>query len=136
MSDDTGSLFDVQRSDGRTLWCYRYVVAFAYADFSFRTPSEKVNSLMLEFAKREAAGTFGAHFPIHVVQPDREPGAIDYPRIRVMARLSSSRIRREMDGSDLTIVWFQREPWPVPDAAALAAFESLEWEHLARDGET
>ena len=68
-----------------------------------------------------------------MVEPVRLPGEIGYPRVRVTAFFASLPSRAKMYRSSLVVLWFQREPWPVPDDSARAAIEGLDWERLALD---
>jgi hypothetical protein len=130
---DSDTLIDLQQPGGRSLWCWNYIVAYTYDGFSVRTPSEECNAHMLGGVRREAARHFGDNCPVHIVQPIRRPGEIDYPRVRITAYLTSLPMRDEMHLSSLVVVWFQREQWPVPDEAGRAALEGLDWERLAHD---
>jgi hypothetical protein len=44
-------------------------------------------------------------------------------------------VRAEMDLSSLLIIWFQEEPFPVPDEAISAQLRALDWNRLAADYE-
>jgi hypothetical protein len=132
----SGTLIDVNQAGGRSLWCFKYVVAYTYEGYMVRTPSEECNEDMLEGIPHKVARYFGDGWPIHVVQPVRQPGEIDYPPVRVIAFFTSLPMQREMHLSSLVMVWFQREQFPVPDDAGRAALEAVDWERLALDYET
>lgn len=132
---DSGKLIDVVLASGRPLWCWRYVTAYTYDGFMIRTPSENCNEHMLEIVRREASQDFG-EWPVHIIQPMRRPGEIDYPRVRVTGFFTSFPIRGEMHLSSLVVAWFQDQPWPVPDAVSRPALEGIDWERLAVDYET
>jgi len=100
-----------------------------------RTPSENCNEDMLAIAKREATRFFG-DWPIHVIQPDRQQGVIDYPRVRVTAFFTSLPVRNDMHLSSLVVVWFQNVQLPTPNEDAKKALMSIEWDRLALDYET
>ena len=136
MVNDSGTLIDLQQADGRSLWCWNYIVSYTYDGFMIRSPSEDCNAYMLERLQHEAARLYGDQWPVHIIPPLREPGEIDYPRVRVTAFFTSLPMHDEMHLSSLVVVWFQREQSPVPDEAGKAALESLDWERLALDYET
>jgi hypothetical protein len=136
VAKDSGTLIDLQQPGGRSLWCWNYIVAYTYDGFSVRTASEDCNAHMLDVVRHEAARQYGDHWPVHVVPPLRQPGEIDYPRVRVTAFFTSLPIRDEMHLSSLVVVWFQREQTPVPDEAGRSAIAQLDWERLALDYET
>jgi hypothetical protein len=129
------TLIDLRQPGGRPLWCWNYIVAHTYDGFSVRTPSEECNGCMLDVVRREAAQHFG-DWPVHIIQPARRPGEIDYPRVRITAFLTSVPMQEEMHLSSLVAVWFQQEQSPVPDEAGRSALERLDWERLAVDYET
>src|SRR5207253_2342500 len=85
---DAGTLIEVRQPGGRPLWCWQYLASHTYANFLVRTPSEGCNERMLEVVRAEAARVFG-DWPVHVIQPVRRPGQIDYPRVRFTAFLTS-----------------------------------------------
>lgn len=91
---------------------------------------------MLNVVRHEAARLYGNQWPVHIVQPVRQPGEIDYPLVRVTAFFTSLPMRDEMHLSSLVVVWFQREQSPVPDETGRAALDGLDWERLALDYET
>ena len=136
MTEDTGILIDLRQPGGRLLWCWNYIVSYTYDGFSVRTPSERCNAHMLNGVCHEAARLYGDQWPVHIVQPVREPVEIDYPRVRVTAFLTSLPMRDDMHLSSLVVVWFQRVQTPIPDEAGRAAIEGLDWERLALDYET
>ena len=136
MAKDSGTLIDLRQPGGRSLWCWNYIVSHTYDGFSVRTPSENCNAHMLDGVRHEAARLYGDQWPVHIAQPLRQPGEIDYPRVRITAFFKSLPIRDEMHLSSLVVVWFQREQSPVPDEAGRAALEGLDWELLALDYET
>ena len=129
-------LIDIRQPGGRSLWCWKYVVAYTYDGYMVRSPSEECNEETLERIPHEVARYFGDGWPIHVVQPARRPGEIDYPPVRVTALFTSSPMRDEMHLSSLVVVWFQREQLPLPDEVGRAALEAVDWERLALDYET
>lgn len=137
--DRDGTLIAIARPGGRSgalrsLWCSKYVVAYTYDGYDIRTPSEECNADMLQRLPRHAARYFGDGWPIHVIQPSRQPGEIDYPPVQVTA-LFTSTSRRQRDLSSLVVVWFQRKQHPIPDAASRATLKALDWEGLALDYE-
>jgi len=136
VAKDSGTLINLRQPSGRALWCWNYIVAYTYDGFLVRTPSEDCNAHMLDVVRQEAARYFGDQWPVHIVQPARRSGEIDYPRVRLTAFLTSLPMRDEMHLSSLVVVWFQREQWPVPDEAGRVALEGLDWEQLALDYET
>jgi hypothetical protein len=136
LARDSGTLIDLRQPGGRSLWCWKYAVAYTYDGFMIRTPSEVCNERMLEVVRHEAAQYFGDLWPVHIVQPVRPPDEIDYPPVRVTAFFTSLPIRPEMHLSSLVVVWFQREQFPVPDEGGRAALEAVDWGRLALDYET
>src|SRR3954463_7540465 len=96
MAKDTGTLIDLQQPGGRSLWCCNYVVSYTYDGFMVRTPSEDCNSHMLDVVRHEAGRLYGGQCPVHIIQPIRPPGEIDYPRVRVTAFLTSLPMRDGM----------------------------------------
>ena len=132
---DSGTQIDLRLPSGRPLWCWQYLVSYTYANLMERRPSERCNEIMLESVRREAKRFFG-EWPVHVIQPVRNQGAIDYPRVRITAFFTSSPMQPEMHLSSLVIVWFQDLHWPVPDDGAHATLMSVDWERLALDYET
>jgi hypothetical protein len=133
MSNDTSVLFEFRLADRRSVRCTKYVTSHTYDGFLERTVSEECNAMMLGVIDIEARQYF-QDWPLHVIQPHRAPGEVDYPPVRFMALLTSSPIR-EMHVSALVVAWFQNQPWPVPNDEARRALESLEWERLAVDYE-
>jgi uncharacterized protein (TIGR02996 family) len=129
-------LIDIHQPNGRPLWCWSYAVAYTYDGYMVRTPSEECNEDTLARIPREVARYFGDAWPIHLVQPVRRPGEIDYPPVRVAAFFTSLPMRHEMHLSSLVVVWFQEEQFPVPDEPGRAALEAVDWERLALDYET
>ena len=136
MPGDSGALFEVRLTNGRPLWCWKYVVAYTYVGFKIRTPSEECNEDMLESVQHEAVRYFGGGWPVHVIQPARALGEIDYPPVRVTAFLTSLPMREEMHLSSLVLVWFQDRQFPIPEEATSTALEAIDWERLALDYET
>ncbi len=136
MATGSGTLIDLRQPSGRSLWCWKYIVAYTYDGFEVRTPSEDCNAHMLDVVRHEAARYFGDMWPVHIAQPVRQPGEIDYPPVRVTAFFTSLPMRDEMHLSSLVIVWFQRAQFPVPDEVGQAALEAVDWERLALDYET
>ncbi len=135
MAKSSGTLIDVHQPGGRSLWCFKYVVAYSYEGYPVRSPSEDCNEDMLEGIPHKVARYFGDGWPIHIVQPARRPGEIDYPPVRVTAFFTSLPMLCEMHLSSLVVVWFQREQFPVPDNAGRAALAAIDWEQLALDYE-
>jgi hypothetical protein len=132
---DSGTQIDLRLPSGRPLWCWQYLVSYTYANFMVRTPSERCNEIMLASVEREAKRFFG-EWPVHVIQPVRRQGEIDYPRVRITAFFTSMPMQPEMHLSSLVVVWFQDSQSPVPGEGAKASLMGIEWERLALDYET
>jgi hypothetical protein len=88
--------------------------------------------MMLKVASQAADRHFGK-WPLHLIQPIRQAGEVDYPPVRITARFTSLPIRQDMDLSSLVAIWFQEEQLPVPDDAARLELQGIDWESLAAD---
>jgi hypothetical protein len=130
MSD---AVIKIQLADSRGVWCWKYIVAYTYEGWQFRTPSESNNEEMLKSVRGDAIRCFGEGWPIQVIQPLRQPGQIDYPPVRIAALFTSSPIRDEMDLSSLVVIWFQDHPLPIPDVTGRAAIATIDWGQWALD---
>ena len=125
-------LIRIRLQTGREMWCRRYDIAETYEGFDLRTPSELCNDMMLKVASQAAHRYFG-DWPLHIIQPIRRTGEVDYPSVRITARFASSPIRQDMHLSSLVAIWFQEEQTPVPDDAARLDLQGIDWESLAID---
>ena len=135
MEYDSGALIDIRQASGRFLWCSKYVVAATYEGFLEGTLSASWNEIMLDHVRREATRYFG-QWSVHILQPAREPGEIEYPPVRITAFFTPLPMDNQMHLSSLVVIWFQRQPLRVPDEAGRATIEALDWERLAIDYET
>jgi hypothetical protein len=132
--DDTDAVIDAQLASGRRIWCFRYLVSYTYNGFFERTPSEDCNRHMLQGAEREAKRVFG-DWPVHVLQPAREAGVVDFPGKRFTAFFTSLPMNQDMHVSSLVLIWFQHDQFPPMNEATLAAVRSVDWARLAVDYE-
>jgi hypothetical protein len=131
---DNRPVLEARLASGRGVWCLKYVVANTYGDFLERTPSENANSHMIDGVRSEAKRVFG-DWPVHVLTPARDPGAIDYPGVRFTGFFTSLPMREEMHLSSLVLVWFRDQQSPALNDASLQALQAIEWERLAVDYE-
>ena len=92
---DSGTLIDAQLASGRRISCFQYLVSYTYNGFLERTPSEECNRHMLQGAEREAKRVF-SDWPVHVLQPVREAGVVDFPRKRFTAFFTSLPMNQDM----------------------------------------
>lgn len=106
-------------------------MSYTYANFMIRTPSERCNEAMLSSAKYQANRLFG-EWPIHIIEPTRAAGVIDFPRIRVTAFFTSMPVFDE-SLSSLVIVWFQEMQSPIPDDSGKLGIMGVDWDRLAVD---
>jgi hypothetical protein len=75
----SGTLINLYLQSERPIWCWKYVAAYTYDGYMVRTHSKACNDHMLECVKREATSYFG-EWPIHVIEPLRPSGVLDYPQ--------------------------------------------------------
>src|SRR5262249_1415178 len=120
--------------NNRYVWCDKYIVAGTYYGWQIRTPSEDCNKHLLDVIRHEAARVFGEGLPVQIIPPNRPPGTIDYPPVRVTTEFVSAPIRDEMHISSLIVVWFQNQQVSIPDESNHAAIAAIDWEQLALDG--
>ena len=133
---ETGTLIDVELESGRSLWCWKCVVAYTYDGFEVRTPSEKCNEWMLDNITRDAQSMFGNQWPIHVFHPDRPVGEIDYPPVRVVGFFTSLPMADSQHLSSAILAWFQDSQTPLVAESVHPQFLTVAWESIAMDYET
>jgi hypothetical protein len=131
---DTGTVIDAKLASGRGIWCFQYLVSYTYNGFLERTPSEECDRYMLQGVEREAKRVFG-DWPVHILQPARTAGVVDFPRKRFTAFFTSLPMKQDMHVSSLVLAWFQDDQFPPMNEATLSAVRSLDWERLAVDYE-
>jgi hypothetical protein len=131
----SGQILEVTLASGRSISCWKCIVAYTYEGFMIRTPSEQVNEIMLRAARRDAERLFG-DWPVHILHPERRPDGIDYPPVRVIAEFTSSPMDKEMHLSSLVIAWFQSSHSPLVGDEVRDQLIAIDWESLAVDYET
>jgi hypothetical protein len=132
---DSGTLLQVKLNGGRGIWCWQYLASYTYAHFQIRSSSEECNQEMLRVVRSEAKRVFG-DWPVHVLEPARPDGVVDYPKVRFIGFFTSLPMTEPMHLSSLVIVWFQGAQWPAMSDETFAAVKAVDWERLARDYET
>ena len=125
-------LLDIRLSNGRPIWCRKYLTSYTYEGWQVRTPSERNNTRVLEKIGRESEKLFG-DWPLHIIQPSRDPNEIDYPHVRITSFFTSLPMNDDMHLSSLVIAWFQNQVHPIPDEDATASLQAIPWEKLAVD---
>jgi hypothetical protein len=107
--------------------------AYYIVHFLVRTPGGEGNAEMLDVIGLEARRRYG-DWQLYIIPPVRTRKMVDYPAVRFMAWFESNPIRT-LHASGLVIVWFQDQPWQVPDDNARYALEHIDWDRRAKDYE-
>jgi len=125
-------LLRVTLPDGRELTATRLHLAHRWDGYYAHPGGEEGRRLLLDSARREAIRQFGDGAPVHILGADTED--LDaVPQFRIVADFSSTPKSQGFHGSALNVAWFQEQPFPCPDEAALKLIESTDWEALAQD---
>ena len=137
------AILNLTLNTGRAISANRLYVAATYAGLMEGLPDAAMNDDRIGWLPHTAASIFG-DAPVLVVEPRRvkkeypslkPPRAGEFlPTYWIAAEFTSSPCREGM-ASDLVLIWFQDEPFPIPSEAALKQLSGIEWESAARDFE-
>jgi hypothetical protein len=140
---DSRILLKARLNTGREIDCDKYLVSYTYDGYMIGRMDEAIewmrqaltdkNLGMRHALRHEALALFG-NWPLHVIEPERPEGEMDYPRVRFTGFFSSLPIR-EKDLSSLVVAWFQHEQYPALVEPARSALQAIDWEGLALDHE-
>ncbi|MBM9506422.1 hypothetical protein [Actinacidiphila acididurans] len=106
-------------------------------------PCKRINDWKVSSLQRQAEHAFSTR-PVHLVPPSREypeetAGAFGpvevLPSVACVGVFHSAALDPAMDGSALTVAWFQPTPVVPAGEDADLALRGIHWEELAQDYE-
>ena len=128
---DSGPLIDIGLPDGRSIWCWQYVVSSTRVGVEVVRRTEEWNEEMKQATLGEVAALFGP-IPTLFIEPSTMPRGDGRPRVRVTALFRSGPIGETATNSSLVIAWIQNRQ-AASDAEALSGLREIEWDRWAAD---
>jgi hypothetical protein len=138
------AILEVTLNTGRKIWASMVYIEDTYAGLLEGYPISRLNDRVIARLPQRAAGLFG-DWPVHVIEPARYTkeathptpfGPPEYlPSCWIGASFTSLAISDAKHASQLIVVWFQEEAFPVPAESALELLQAMAWERLACDFE-
>jgi hypothetical protein len=128
---DSGPLIDIDLADGRSIWCWQYLVSSTRVGIDVVRRACGWDEASRQAVRREASILYGS-VPVLFIEPPAKPGSDGRPRVRLTALFASQPLGETAANSSLVIAWIQ-DRQTTPDAGALASLREVDWERWAAD---